>query len=100
MKMLLFLIMLIFAVFGFSEFLHILKLRIIFPKRKMYSHLVINLQNDIAERQLLFACEQYKWYRSDFADFILLSCENLDEETYIRCSEIAKKYNVKYPKRI
>ena len=95
MKMLLSLVLLIFAVFGFSEFLHILKLKIIFPRRKMCSHIVVNLQNDTAEKQLLYACEQYNWHRGDFADFIVLSCENLDDETDIRCSEIAKKYNKK-----
>lgn len=100
MKTLFCVVILFFAVFGLSEFLHILKLHLIFPKRKMCSHLVINLQNNTAEQQLLFACEQLNWHRGAFADFIVPYCDNLDNATYLRCKEIAEKYGINYPERI
>ncbi len=95
----LFIILLIFGVFGFSEFLHILRLKVIFPKRKMYSHLVINLQNGTAEKQLMYACEQMLWYGKNYADFIVPNVSALDDESYKNCKEIAQKYGVKFPEK-
>ena len=100
MKVFLLFVLVCFAVFGLSEFLHILKLRLIFPKRKLYAHLVINLQNATAEKQLLYVCEQYNWHRGAFADFIVPFCDNLDNETYERCKKIAEKYDVKFPEKV
>lgn len=95
MKIFIFLIMLFFSLFGFSEFLHLIKLKVIFPKRKMCSQLMLILQNDTAEQQLTFACEQLNWYGDKFADMVFADCKNLDEITYIRCQEIANRYGVK-----
>ncbi len=95
MKIVLFLIMLFFALFGFSEFLHLIKLKIIFPKRKMYTYLFVNLKNSTAQQQLAFACEQFCWYGDKFAERLVISCKNLDDDTYLKCQEIAQKYNVK-----
>jgi hypothetical protein len=100
MKIIIFLIILGFAVFGFSEFLHLIKLKFIFPKAKLYAHLVINLQNDTAEKQLLYVCEQYNWHGKSFADFIVPFCDNLDNDTFERTREIAQNYGVKLPERI
>ncbi len=100
MKAVIFLIFLVFAVFGFSEFLHIAKLFTIFPKRKLYSHIVVNLQNSTAEKQLLYIREQYSWHGSNFADFVVFYADNLDDETYRRCKELADKYGLDFPKRI
>ncbi len=100
MQPIVFIILLIFAIFGFSEFLHILKGFLIFPKRKMCSHIVINLQNETAEKQLLYAIEKYTWFGSGYADFLVLNCENLSDEVYERCKKIAQKYDIKYPERI
>lgn len=100
MKPFIFLIILVFSIFGFSEFLHILKLHLIFPKRKMCSHLVINLQNENAEKQLLYALEQYNWLGEAYADFLVLNCDNLNDEVYERCKKIAQKYGINYPERI
>ncbi len=97
MKILLFFLLLVLAVFGFSEFLHILKLKTIFPKRRLYSHIVINLQNGIAEKQIVYVCEQMLWHGKNFADFIVLNVENLDKENYELCKGIAEKYDIKYP---
>ncbi len=100
MKPIIFIIIFVFAIFGLSEFLHILKLYFIFPKRKMYSHLVINLQNNTAEKQLLYAYEQYTWHGEGYADFLVFNCDNLSDEVYERCRVIANKYGLKYPERI
>ena len=95
MKLFLILIVLVFAVFGFSEFLHNLKLFLIFPRGKMHSHLVVELENNTAEQQLLFVCEQYAWYGNSFADYIVPSFEKLDAQTCERCKKIAEKRGIK-----
>lgn len=88
------LLTLAFAIFGLTEFLHILKLFIIFPKRKMNSHLIINLQNNLAESQLTYVCEQYRWLGTQYAENIHLICDYIDDDTYFRCKQIADKYGI------
>ncbi len=100
MKIVLMLICFLFAVFGLSEFLHILKLFWLFPKRKLWAHLVVNLQNETAERQMVYVCEQYLWHGENFADFIVFNADNLNIENYERCKNIAQKYGMKITKKI
>ena len=87
-------ILLIFAVFGFSEFLHILKLFIVFPKVKINSCLVIRLKNSTAEKQTIHTCEQFCWYGKRFADDIKFECKDLDPEVYDSCRKIALRYGI------
>ncbi len=100
MKIVLMLLCIVFAVFGLSEFLHIVRLFLIFPKRKLLAHIVVNLQNETAEKQLLYVCEQYKWHGKSFADFIVLGVSNLDMQTYNKCKSIADRYGIEIPKNI
>lgn len=99
MKTVFFLILLFFALFGFSEFLHILKLFLIFPKKKTNTKLIIYLHNQTAEQQLAYVGEQYFWHGNKFADIVIPVCEALDEETFERCKLIAGKYNIKFPQK-
>lgn len=96
-KYICFFIMLLFALFGLCEAMHILWLKFIFPKQKMNSQLIIHLDNKTAEKQLLFAGEQYLWLGNKYADSILADNSNLEFNTYIRCREIAEKYNIIFP---
>ncbi len=91
-------VLLIFAIFGFSEFLHILKLFIIFPKSKIDSQLVIKLKNATAIKQTVYTCEQFCWYGKRFADSLKFECSDLDDEIYESCRKIAQKYGIKIPK--
>lgn len=88
-------VLLIFALFGFSEFLHILKLFIAFPRAKINSRLIVRLKNSIAEKQLLHTCEQFCWYGKRFANDICFECEDLESEVYERCKKIAARYGIK-----
>ncbi len=89
-----FFILLIFAVFGLCEAVHLLKLMLIFPKRRMNSQLIINLNNKTAEKQLIFAGEQYLWLGNKFADSIIANGKDLSFDTYLSCKKIAEKYNI------
>ena len=93
-KYICFFVFLLFSIFGFCEMIHLIKIKFIFPKRKMNSQLVIYLDNNTAEQQLIFAGEQYRWLGNKFADSIFANNSNLDFETYLRCKEIAEKYNI------
>jgi hypothetical protein len=92
-----FFFLLIFAIFGFCEAAHLLKILLLFPKRRMNSQLVIRLDNKNAEKQLIFAGEQYLWLGNKLADSVLAVNSNLDKATYLKCKEIAKKYNILFP---
>ncbi len=94
MKTVAFLVLLIFAVFGFSEFIHLVKMRLLFPKKKYGSRLVIDLKKDIAEKQVLYLCEQYNWYGESFANTVKTNAEDLDLETLEKCKNIAKRYDI------
>ncbi len=86
--------LLAFAVFGFSEFLHIIRLYIVFPKAKINSCLVIKLRDANAEKQALYACEQFRWYGRRFADSISFDCDSLSKDVYNRCQKICEKYGI------
>ncbi len=87
--------LLTFAIFGLSEFLHIIKLHVVFPKAKINAILVIKLFDATAEKQTLYACEQFRWYGRRFADSISFDCKNLSRDTYERCQKICEKYGIK-----
>ena len=95
MEIFCFLCLLIFAILGFSEFLHIIKLHIIFPKAKINSCLVIKLFDETAEKQTLYACEQFNWYGKRFADSLCFNCDELSFDVYARCRKICEKYGIK-----
>ncbi len=96
MKVLLFAIFLVFSVLGLCEFLHFLKCILIFPKRRMYSTLVVMLREEIAISQITFAGEQYKWLGNKLADRVIIVAENLSSDTLIECENLAIKYNLKF----
>ncbi len=86
--------LLTFAIFGISEFLHIIKLHIVFPKAKINSTLTVKLREPNAEKQTLYACEQFRWYGRRFADSVTFDCENLSFDVYKRCQKICEKYGI------
>ncbi len=60
----------------------------------MNSKLIIKLDNKNAEKQLIFAGEQYLWLGNKFADLVIADNSELDYNTYLKCEPIAKKYNI------
>ena len=96
MKFLLFTVVLLLFLFGLCEFLHFLKLIMIFPKRKMHSTLVVMLKEETAVSQTVFAGEQLKWLGSKYADRVIVVAENISEEKLTECQEQALKYDLKF----
>ncbi|MBQ6825501.1 MAG: hypothetical protein IJP34_02435 [Clostridia bacterium] len=88
-----FIIFLFFAVLGLAEVLHILKCRLLKPKKDIISYRIIILTNDNPENQLLYAVEQCLWHYGNCFNLVAinsyLSLENLTE-----CEKIAKKYDI------
>ncbi len=94
MELLIYLIFIVFSIFGLSEFLHILKLFIIYPKAKINSCLVIKLNDATAEKQTEYTCEQFCWYGKRFADSLKFDCEDLSLECYEKCRKITERYGI------
>lgn len=96
MKLLLFFLFLLLAIFGLCEFLHLIKLLLVFPKREMNSTLVVMLREETAIKQTVFAVEQLKWLGNKYADRVIIVAENLSTDTLHECERLAKKYNLKF----
>ena len=94
MKLILFFVILILAILGLSEFLHILKLLFISQKRKMYTRLYIELHEDTALKQLAFAGEQLLWLGSKYAEKVVAVGDGLTEETLFECKRLSEKYGI------
>ena len=92
-----FFVLLFFAIFGFCEAAHFLKICVMFPKRKLNTKLIVKLDNNNAEKQLTFVGEQFLWLGNKYADSVLADNSLLDYDTYLRCKEIAQKYNILFP---
>ena len=92
MKLLFFIVLIIFAVFGLSEFLHILKMKyhkdISFKKL----NIIVVLCNDDAEKQLIYIGEQYRWYGLKIFSRLVFDTRKLDKEKYEKCKKIAVDY--------
>ena len=73
-------------IFGLCEFLHLLYLFMIFPKRKMGTTLVVMLDETNAIKQIIFAGEQLRWLGDKYADRVIAVAENLSEEVIERIS--------------
>lgn len=95
MKLFLLFVVLVFAIFGLGEFLHNLKLMLIFPKRKMQSSMVVILNEKTALQQIQFVGEQYKWLGTKFADRVIVVCENFSADLVEECKNISNKYDIK-----
>ena len=96
MKVLLFVIVLVFSVLGLCEFLHLLKCVLIFPKRQMKSTLVVMLKEETAIRQIIFAGEQYRWLGTKLAERVIVVAENISYDTLAECESLAFRYNFKF----
>ncbi len=95
MKFLLFFIVLVFALLGLSEFLHILKLKTILPKGNPNVRVVVTLSEETAIKQLEFVCEQYLWLGVKYADEIIALAYDLSDETCFECEKFAKLNDIK-----
>lgn len=88
-----FIIFLVFAVLGLAEVLHILKCRLLKPKKDIISYRVIILTNDNPENQLLYAIEQCLWQYGSCFNLIAVK-SYLSLENLVECEKIAKKYDI------
>lgn len=85
----------IFALFGLSEFLHLLKLKFISGK-KAATYSVLLLSNNLPDRQIVYAGEQRVWLGKAYADHIIVVNTGLDETDDIACRTAADKYGIDY----
>ncbi len=95
MRFLLFFIFLVLSIYGLSEFLHFLKIKLLVPRGKKNLHIVIKLDEDSAISQLAFVGEQYLWYGNKYADLITADIGDLSKATALECENLAKRYNIK-----
>ncbi len=96
MQTVFFLVVLVFAVLGFSEFLHIIKSFINSKNAKTGTTLFVDLKDGIAEKQVIYVCENSVWYGKRYADSVVFKTDGIDEKTRENCRHIALKYGLKF----
>ncbi|MBR2044278.1 MAG: hypothetical protein IJ946_08080 [Clostridia bacterium] len=77
------LIFLFFAVLGVAAFTARLWLFLLRPKKKSVTYTVLRL-NEETEENALYVLEKYRWYGKEYADYIILLC-NEPNERIKRC---------------
>lgn len=88
-------ICIIFALFGLSELLHLIKLRFVSGK-KAATYSVLLLSDNDPDRQIAYAGEQRTWLGKAYADHIIAVNSGLCEEDDRLCRETADKYCIDY----
>ena len=88
-------ICIIFALFGLSELLHLIKLRFVSGK-KAATYSVLLLSDNDPDRQIAYAGEQWTWLGKAYADHIIAVNSGLSASDDKLCRETADKYCIDY----
>lgn len=96
MQTVVFLVVLVFAVLGFSEFLHIIKSFLNSKGAKTGTTLIVDLKDGIAENQVIYVCENLVWYGKRYADNVVFKTNKIDEKTRENCRYIALRYGFEF----
>ncbi len=87
---------LFFAVCGVSTISAKLWLFLVRPHKKRNSVLIVNINEDENDENLLFAIEKYRWYGSEYADYIVfVTNSKISEKASCRLAEYKNIFCVK-----
>lgn len=89
-----FCVFLVPAMLGMAEMLHLLKVYIISPEKKMKKYLIVFLKDENSVRQLLCLLEEYNWIGKKYAERIIAVNMGLKEEDYKKALNTANKGNM------
>ena len=92
-ELILFLFLLIPAMLGLAEILHLIKTYILYP-HKTDSCMVVYLKGENPVGRLKFALEQYCWLGKRYIGNIIAVSSGLDGEDYDICREIALNHGI------
>lgn len=95
LKYILIALCLIFALFGLSEFLHLLKLKFI-SGNKAATYSLLLLSDNMPDRQIAYAGEQRLWHGNAYADHIIAVNAGISDKDNKLCRDTANKYGIDY----
>lgn len=90
----LFVVLLVFAILGITEFFYILNMMFYYPKTRTTSYAFIVLKNQHALKQLEFLWQKNKWQGDAFAIGIIAITDNLQENELSECMEFIIDKNI------
>ncbi len=93
LKLLFIATVMILALLGLSELIHIIHALCIKPKGKRRIITVVVLEENKAVEDLYFAAVQSAWFGKTFCEYRIAVYDSLDTETYNICKNIADKYD-------
>ena len=94
LKYILIALCLIFALFGLSEFLHLLKLKFI-SGNKAATYSLLLLSDNMPDRQIAYAGEQRLWHGNAYADHIIAVNAGISDKDDRLCRDTAVGSNYK-----
>ncbi len=84
-EFIIFLSFLILSLFGLTELIHYISLRVLKPSKTGRRVLVVFLDEDTACQQLGYMAEVFRWQGNFYADEIIACTKYLSEETKQKC---------------
>ena len=93
------LLVLVPAVLGVSEIIHLIKTAIHSPSKRPKNYWVVMLEKGSAEQQLKYAVLKYAWQNNDYKNLVIITNDVSGEELE-NCKELAQKYGIELNKNI
>ncbi len=93
------LLVLVPAVLGVSEIIHLIKMAINSPSKKPKNYWVVMLEEGSAEQQLKYAILKHTWQNSEYKNLVVIT-NNVSGEELDVCKELAQKYGIELNKNI
>lgn len=83
-----------FGIFGLSEALHILKMLFLKPKQQPKRYLICEVEGENAGRQILSVAENFRWYGSNIADYVVFLGDGFNDDLKEICSIVSKNEKI------
>lgn len=100
-EILLWIIIAVFSLLGLSELIHILKQRLLSPKKKPEMRLVVYLDGQTPDLQLISVINEFGWSRAMRNVKLIGVYSDITDETLESCIRISQRHSIElYPLNI
>ena len=84
----------VFACLGICDFLHTVKLFLLFPGIKTSSYCVVFLKGDYAIDQLRYLADKHRWYGDEYCGRIIAVADDLSDTQIAACERFCYGLNI------
>lgn len=93
-EFILFFLALIPTMLGLAELLHIAKIHILSPKKRLPTYILVDLGDGAPQLQLSLIVEKFRWLGKRYAERIIAVYSDISEKDLYECEKIAEEYNI------